>query len=279
MFLKTLSIKQGSGAIREINFHKGLNLIVDETETSDTLGALSAEQQNQPPEALVISNRQRTGNNVGKTTVLRLIDYALGSKGENIYKDIEFRSSNAKVKQFLQDNNVIIELILKKDINLPKSKEIRIERNFLQRKEKIQKIDGEAYNSNVDFTRKLLTIFFASDVKKPSFREIISKNIRDEKNKLSNLARVLHDTTTRDEYEALYLFWFGIRIADLQEKQKLTKQKKQEETLKQRLEKEEGSLLAIKESLRILNKEIIETEKHREKRLEFNEHYQKDIDA
>ena len=65
MFLKRLIIENKAGVIRDIPFKKGINLIVDET-----------------PETLT---QQTTGNNVGKTTVLRLVDYCLGSKGESVY--------------------------------------------------------------------------------------------------------------------------------------------------------------------------------------------------
>ena len=51
MFLKQLIISTEKEIIREIPFHKGLNLIVDE------------------------SNDQVTGNSVGKTTVLNTRDY------------------------------------------------------------------------------------------------------------------------------------------------------------------------------------------------------------
>ena len=56
MFLKLLLISTPTKVIREINFHKGLNLIVDDTPNSET----------------------STGNNVGKTTILKLIDFCLG---------------------------------------------------------------------------------------------------------------------------------------------------------------------------------------------------------
>jgi uncharacterized protein YydD (DUF2326 family) len=70
MFLKRLIIENITGVLRDISFRKGINLIVDETPQSVT--------------------QQTTGNNVGKTTVLRLIDFCLGSKGDRIFKDIEF---------------------------------------------------------------------------------------------------------------------------------------------------------------------------------------------
>jgi uncharacterized protein YydD (DUF2326 family) len=67
MFLKSLTITRGDGTIiQDIRFHTGLNLIVDETP--------------------VLSGKE-TGNNVGKTTVLKLVDFCLGDKAKGIYSD------------------------------------------------------------------------------------------------------------------------------------------------------------------------------------------------
>ncbi len=96
MFLKSLKIENNGSVIREITFYKGINLIVDETVTKD---------------------RQESGNNVGKTTVLRLVDYCFGSDGKNIYKDTEFKGKgNTQIELFLKENNIIITLTLKEDL-------------------------------------------------------------------------------------------------------------------------------------------------------------------
>ena len=96
MFLKSLTIQNKNTIIREINFHKGLNFIVDET-----------------PEY-----QQRTGNNVGKTTVLRLVDYCFGSDGKNIYKYTEYQKQpNTIVENFLKENNIIITIVLSENLD------------------------------------------------------------------------------------------------------------------------------------------------------------------
>ena len=61
MFIKKLIISSPSEIIREIDFYSGLNLIIDDTPAEDT---------------------KSTGNNVGKTTVLKLVDFCLGAKGK-----------------------------------------------------------------------------------------------------------------------------------------------------------------------------------------------------
>ena len=97
MFLKSLTIFLGDGTIiRNIQFHAGLNLIVDETP--------------------IVSGKE-TGNNVGKTTVLKLIDFCLGAKAKGIYSDHENKRNEYKlVKDFLVDNKVRVLLVLKDDL-------------------------------------------------------------------------------------------------------------------------------------------------------------------
>ena len=121
MFIKSLTITTGSKVIREIEFHRGLNLIVDESE------------------------HQITGNSVGKTTVLKLIDFCLGADRKNIYVDPETKRDEYKlVKDFLIENKVLITLILTSDLDNDKANEIFIERNFLSTvKEGLRRINGQ----------------------------------------------------------------------------------------------------------------------------------------
>lgn len=116
MFLKTLTISSESKVIREDKIHSGLNLIVDE------------------------SDAQITGNSVGKTTVLKLIDFCLGANPKNIYVDPETKRQEYKlVKDFLINQKVLITLVLTQDLNNPKAEEIVIERNFYPEKRLLEK--------------------------------------------------------------------------------------------------------------------------------------------
>lgn len=254
MFLKQLDIHNGDELIRSINFHLGLNLIIDETDSE---------------------NHQDSGNNVGKTTVLRLIDFCLGGEGKNIYKDPEFENkSNTEIETFLTQNDIVITLILKEDLELESSEEIKIRRNFLKYSSKIQEINDEPID-NKNFHLQLKELIFKSSDRKPSFRQIISKNIRDEKNKLTNTVKVLHTTVTKEEYEALYLFWLGINLDDADRKQKILAQKKIEENLQRRLRRD-FNLSQIQQSQIVLQRNILELE---EKKISFNlnENYREDL--
>lgn len=256
MFLKQLIIENKTGVIQEISFKKGINLIVDETPDNPT--------------------EQTTGNNVGKTTVLRLIDYCLGSKGENIYKDTEFsKQPNTTIQNFLIDTEALITLELVEDLEDETSEKIIIERNFLDRKSKILRINNEDVAAK-DFDSELKKLIFKTEVEKPTLRQIISKNVRIDKDRMNNIVRVLGAFVTNEVYEALYLFWLGITTDKAEEKRKLSDEKKREIAFRRRLRKE-GELSLIEQQLAFYNNKIEELEKQK-KNFHLNENYDEDIE-
>ena len=256
MFLKQIIIQNKNAIIRDIPFHKGINLIVDETPVG--------------------SSQQSTGNNVGKTTILRLVDYCFGADGKNIYQDTEFnKQPNTTIENFLKDNEIIITVILIDNLDAPK-KEIVIRKNFLARNKKLQEINGENITNDKEFDKVLKKEIFNSEVDKPTFRQIISKNIRDEKNKMTNIVKVLNSFASSEVYEALYLFWLGISTDSHSEKERLSLDKKKEESFQKRLKKE-GELSLIEQQLILLNEKIDELNKRKNK-FNLNENYATDVD-
>lgn len=136
MLIKKILISSPLEVIREIPFHKGINLIVDE------------------------SNGQITGNSVGKTTVLKLIDFCLGAKSKTIYEDPEnIKEIYTLVRDYLVENNVSVSLHLTENLDDEKARSVVIERNFLSRKKTVRKIDGISYIEK-DFEDKLTELFF-----------------------------------------------------------------------------------------------------------------------
>ena len=110
-------------SVKKIDFYSGLNIIIDDTPAEDT---------------------KSTGNNVGKTTVLKLIDFCLGAKGSIIYTDTKNKKETYDVvKNFLCDEEIEIKLILTEDLNDSNAKQLEIQRNFLQRKKAVRKINGK----------------------------------------------------------------------------------------------------------------------------------------
>ena len=257
MFLKQVIIQNKGSIIRDISFHKGINLIVDETPVN--------------------SSQQSTGNNVGKTTVLRLVDYCFGADGKNIYQDTEFKKQpNTKIENFLKDNEIIITVVLVDTLDSVAKHTVTIRKNFLSRNKKIQEVNGENIINDKEFDKKLKSEIFKSNVEKPTLRQIVSKSIRDEKNKMTNIVKLLHPTTRPEEYEALYLFWLGIDTDSHNQKELLSKEKTREESFQKRLKKE-GELSLIEQQLTFLNGKIEELNQ-RKNRFTLNENYSSDID-
>jgi uncharacterized protein YydD (DUF2326 family) len=242
--------------MRKFHFHKGINLIVDETPVG--------------------SSQQATGNNVGKTTVLRLVDYCFGADGKNIYQDTEFnKQPNTTIENFLKENEIIITVVLVDNIDTSK-KEVVIRKNFLSRNKKLQEINGENITNDKEFDKALKKEIFNTEVDKPTFRQIISKNIRDEKNKMTNIVKVLNSFASSEVYEALYLFWLGISTDSHSEKERLSLEKKKEEGFQKRLKKE-GELSLIEQQLILLNDKIEELNTRKNK-FNLNENYSFDVD-
>jgi len=254
MFLKELTIENKFGKIRTIEFKKGLNLIVDETIEKD---------------------KKSTGNNVGKTTVLRLVDFCLGSDGKNIYQDSEFKEQeNSVIKDFLTSTEVVITLRLDNDLDFP-SESIIVRKNFLKYGKKLQELNGENIKDNKEFDLELKKLIFKTEVEKPTFKQIISKNIRDEKNKLANIVKVLNAYTKTEEYEALFLFWLGLNTDSHNEKELLVKEKTREDNYQKRLKKE-GELSLIDQQIELVNSKIKEYENLKAS-FNFNEKFEGQI--
>ena len=235
MFLKSLKICGRSGVIRLISFRAGLNLIVDETAT----GAA-----------------KESGNNVGKTTVLKLIDFCLGASAKGIYTDPEDRRSEyAAVKEFLLTEQVIITLTMGENMTSASESDVVVERNFLPRKNLIRRINGVARTED-EFEEELTNRLFPGHYgKKPTFAQIISHNIRYKELSVTQTLRTLDKFTRNEEYETLYLFLLGCDFTDGDAKQALSVQLRIKSAFKARLESKQ-TRSAYEASLALLMDEI-----------------------
>lgn len=254
MYLSKLTISSLGKVIRDIEFHKGLNLIVDET-----------------PE-----NTTGTGNNVGKTTVLRLIDYCLGGDVDGIYRNPENKhESYALVKDFLIGNNVIVTLILVDDLDTP-SKKVVIERDFKTGRSSLIRINGKNVTRK-DFVAELESAIFPEvKTETPSFRQIIAHNIRIDNLRLENTLKTL-TMGKNEEYEALYLFMFGCPNDSAARKTQLAQELDTEKKYKRKMERNR-SKNEYKAALSVIESDI-EKLVERKDNLNINENLQLDINS
>lgn len=254
MFIKKIVISSPSEIIREIFFHKGINLIVDE------------------------SDGQITGNSVGKTTVLKLVDFCLGAKPKIIYEDPEnTKEIYTLVRDYLVENKVSVRLHLTEDLDDDAARSVVIERNFLPRKNIVRKIDGISYIES-EFEDKLTELFFPGQVgKKPTFRQIISHNIRYSDLSVSNTLKILDRYTSDAEYETLYLFLLGCDFSKGSTKQEILQKIQQENVFKKRLEKVQTKS-AYEAALALIEIEIKDLDK-KKSALNVNENFEEDLNS
>ncbi len=260
MYIKSLTIAEDNKVIREIAFHNGINLIVDETDDVET------------------TNSPVTGNNVGKTTVLRLIDFCLGASPKGIYVDPDdVKNEYALVKNYLIGRRVVISLVLKEDLDVEASREIKIERNFLSRNKIVRKINGQEHIED-EFEPKLLKLLFPTKSGgKPTFRQIVSHNIRYKDSSINSTLKTLDKFTSNAEYETLYLFMLGVNFFKGNEKQNILEKLKQEESFKRRLEKP-YTKTAYEASLGLIDRDIVVLNKQKAN-FNINQNLESDIDT
>ncbi len=205
MFLSWLGIYSNGTLVRDVAFKPGLNLILD---SETRLGTES-------------------GNSVGKTTLLRVVDYCLGSDGKDIYTDPEFKSeTNQEVCEFVSHHHVVA--ILK--ITLDGGRELNLKRNIVVDGAKYFKINGEDVSSITKYREELSKWIFKNSAPKPTLRQLIPKFVRSDAGKMSNTVMYLHDSVAHSVYEPIYLFLFGFPEPNLfAEKNLLSRDRKEYE--------------------------------------------------
>lgn len=256
MFIEKLKISTKDKIIRELNFRTGMNLIIDNTPLTAGL--------------------KSTGNNVGKTTVLKLIYFCLGGEDKDIYTDVENKSKvYEEVRSFLINQEVLITLTLINGFNVQNEERLIIERNFLSGKKAVRRINGK-FILKKDFENELLAkIFPEHKNEKPSFKQIISHNIRYKDNSINNTLKTLSSYTSDVEYETLYLYLLGCEFDSGAKKIALTDKIKQEKAYKERIEKKQKKN-SYEVALAIVEDEILELNK-RKSLLNINENFEQDL--
>lgn len=256
MFIEKLRISTKDKIIRELNFCSGMNLIIDNTPLTAGL--------------------KSTGNNVGKTTVLQLIYFCLGGEDKDIYTDVENKSKvYEEVRSFLINQEVLITLTLINGFNVQNEERLIIERNFLSGKKAVRRINGK-FILKKDFENELLAkIFPEHKNEKPSFKQIISHNIRYKDNSINNTLKTLSSYTSDVEYETLYLYLLGCEFDNGAKKIALTDKIKQEKAYKERIEKKQKKN-SYEVALAIVEDEILELNK-RKSLLNINENFEQDL--
>jgi len=201
MFLKHITIKDKEGfVIRHVDFKKGVNIIKGmEVNTS-------------------LVDEQSSTNSIGKTTLLRCIDFCLCGGWQQFTFDKEFKNSkNNTVFEFFKRTLPTFELGIVINLDDAVSAKWVLSRSLLvNARSKTDKsyfsvnnsVDGNEV-SEEEYKSKIKEILFDLKASKPTIRQLIPKFIRTSDHQISNVINYLHPSTSNSSYELLHLFLFN----------------------------------------------------------------------
>ncbi len=226
-------MKPSEEIIRNIKFNlKGLSLIVDNT----------SDEANQ------------SGNSVGKTTAIQIIDLCLGGKSvKGLYYDSDTGSENTEVKDFLKLNKVQAELIL---LDSETKYRYSIKRDLFP--------NGKKYINDIkmpqhDFWDELKKILFAIKEPRPTFRQLIPKFVRLSNTSEDGMIKFLPLMTTSNDYDTIYCMLFQIYGKELVSKKgEIISQLNDCQKAINMLEKSEsiGSLSVLNQSMELIEADL-----------------------
>ncbi|WP_370580927.1 hypothetical protein [Snodgrassella alvi] len=239
MFLRELLITTGQGVeIRKVVFKNGVNIILGKQD----------------------QNNNGSTNNLGKTTLLRCIDFCLGAGSlEEIYADKEFKqAANEEVKSFLTEVEPIFILKISSSFDSKDFIVIKREVDLNLKTGRIKNFINDEEISNTVFRNiKLKEIFFGSDEEKPTFRQLIGKFIRKNEISINKIIHYANANTSDSEYEKIYFFLMGLDSPGLlTDKKSLEKDLKDNKTKLKILLKDNSEISALEQRLYVIDKQL-----------------------
>lgn len=183
MQLKKFSVSNGIELIRTINFKDGIN---------------------------IITNEGIDGNQIGKSTALRSLNFCLGSDGESIWKDPDSKNVNDDIYNLVTNGSMIFELDLK--VNGIKYKiKRRIEQKSTKKGIVLYRyswINDKPF-TGVDSFRKGIADVFGYVVEKPKYNSIKNRFVRLDKTTVNRTYRFQNIYTKDEDYILIYSHLFG----------------------------------------------------------------------
>lgn len=193
MIIKYLKVSIDGVCIRNIAFHDGLNLVVNQRGVG------------------------RTGNSIGKTTLARLVDYLFGGAVKSIYIDEEFSKPNLEIERLLSYSDVVAALGFVDSTGA----EFEAARNVcIEKKRQKYWIGGEAVNAG-EYVAQVMRNVFHIKSKRPSMRFVAPKLIRDSGRKMLNTTHFLDGHSSDRDYAELFLYLFGFEDTGLLEQKRV----------------------------------------------------------
>ena len=191
MFLKKLEVfGEDEKLIRSVTFRLGVNIIEGNKVDGD-------------------DNSSR--NSLGKTTLLRAIDFCLGGQNADpFFRDEEFKTDKPEILAFFKQRNPIFRLTMNKVFD--GTDDIRVERHVKSKGDnlKITNFINSEKLTNVKFKEELQKVLFNHSEKTPTLRQLLSKFIRIDDVEINSILRFNNALVSDQEYEKIHLFLFGV---------------------------------------------------------------------
>jgi uncharacterized protein YydD (DUF2326 family) len=159
----------------------------------------------------IITNSEEDGNQIGKSTALRVINFCLGSDGKTIWEDPETKKNNDSIRELITSGRVTFELnisirgktyIINRRIHCLKTEKRTIEKRF-------SKINEIEFDTNKKFQTSLAQLLGFS-IANPTYSSIKNRFIRSDKTTASNIYNYLNVRTPDQKYILYYSYLFLI---------------------------------------------------------------------
>lgn len=183
MQLISLKVYHDDIVIRELSFKNGIN---------------------------IITNAGEDGNQIGKSTALRAINFCLGSDGTSLWKDPDSGTINQQVYELLINGTVFFELVINIDNNIYTIKRI-IEETTRKSKivlKRISWINDKQIKSQSAFKIEIAKLFDYT-CENPSFSTIKNRLFRLNKNTANGIYKYNNSFTSDAQYRLIYSYLFG----------------------------------------------------------------------
>ncbi|ENM5880725.1 hypothetical protein [Vibrio metoecus] len=187
MQLVKLVVRSPLKIIRECTFNSGLN---------------------------IITNKGEHGNQVGKSTVLRIINFCLGSDGTSIWHDPESKQINEGVYNFIVGGGVYFDLFVKMSSN--DKNPVLITRTIEKPKSRLKRlswINGIEYKSQDAFELALQALLKVSYAK-PNYKTLKNRLFRVRKEVANAPLKYDNIFTSEADYRVIYSYLFGFSAHD-----------------------------------------------------------------
>lgn len=196
MYIRNLTIKDKNNIIiQDIDFSLGLNIVLGIKD--DSTGST---------------------NSLGKTTLLRAIDFCFEGKYQNFYEDDESRNIiNTEVIDFLKKAELTFSIELTKSLKHKSSFNITFSRKLASKPTrknpnafKITHYINYDEVTSTEYSSQLKETLFSSKTEKPTFRQLITKFLRKDDEQISKILRYF-PFSSDIEYETIHFTLFGYK--------------------------------------------------------------------